>query len=448
MKIILLYFFLALKICFLTACQSAPKNVIPIDSSVNLTSEVATSRHDLNLEKSNHLNLLSPEKFKKAESSLSDSEKYLAHQGSSDSIRKMLSLSRAWLEEARQTAQKTRPLMTEALTARDNAASIAEANNKEIDLADKEFKYLMNNYESGKSLDQKNISLLTGNYLKAEKMRTERARLNPIFERIEKAEAMKAKKLAPQTYERAYLDYQAAKRTFDINPYDRRQVLSRLIQADASSQKLLEVSAETQATAKKTLEQIVLAERARQFSEKMKAEQLTQKYENSLEGTAQAHLENERLQKEAQKLEKKAEPQWVLENLRHQIPEDQADIMMSPNGTIMLRIKDLQFNSGSSQLSDKAGAVLDNIKNALSGVNAKKIIVEGHTDSTGSEVKNKLVSTHRAESVASYLRNEAQLNSLDITATGVGSERPLKNNKTLQGRAENRRVEIIIQNLL
>lgn len=163
--------------------------------------------------------------------------------------------------------------------------------------------------------------------------------------------------------------------------------------------------------------------------------------------SAPAKPAEERLQTEAKKLEQKPEPQFVLENLRHQIPENEADIIMSPDGTIMLRIKDLQFPIGSFELSDHAGPVLNNIKNALAGMNAKRLIVEGHTDSTGSEVKNKTISAHRAETVASFLKDDDLLQSVDITALGLGSERPLKNNKTKQGRAENRRVEITIQKI-
>jgi outer membrane protein OmpA-like peptidoglycan-associated protein len=72
------------------------------------------------------------------------------------------------------------------------------------------------------------------------------------------------------------------------------------------------------------------------------------------------------------------------------------------------------------------------------------MIVEGHTDSQGSEASNQELSQRRAQSVRDYLVSRGVPNDI-ISATGVGQHRPVSDNTTATGRANNRRVEIIVQ---
>ena len=74
------------------------------------------------------------------------------------------------------------------------------------------------------------------------------------------------------------------------------------------------------------------------------------------------------------------------------------------------------------------------------------IEISGHTDSTGSDNVNKSLSQARAEKVGKFLTDVGEIDSKRITAIGYGESRPLATNKTAEGRAENRRVEIKIIN--
>ena len=70
-------------------------------------------------------------------------------------------------------------------------------------------------------------------------------------------------------------------------------------------------------------------------------------------------------------------------------------------------------------------------------------MVEGHTDSTGSPGKNQELSQERAQAVASYFQSNG-MESGKVEAVGYGFKKPLTSNKTKAGRAQNRRVDIII----
>lgn len=73
-----------------------------------------------------------------------------------------------------------------------------------------------------------------------------------------------------------------------------------------------------------------------------------------------------------------------------------------------------------------------------------KIKVEGHTDHTGTDAYNMALSERRALSVKNYLVKEGKIDAKKITAKGYGKTKPVASNKTKEGRAKNRRVEILI----
>ena len=92
-------------------------------------------------------------------------------------------------------------------------------------------------------------------------------------------------------------------------------------------------------------------------------------------------------------------------------------------------------------------ADLDELQKALHFVEKYpgcKISVEGHTDSTGSEAHNQALSEKRAAAVKKYLVDHGAVAADKIQSVGYGETRPLADNKTAKGRAENRRVEIVI----
>lgn len=105
-------------------------------------------------------------------------------------------------------------------------------------------------------------------------------------------------------------------------------------------------------------------------------------------------------------------------------------------------IKNISFAINSSELLNSSFTELDKWINFLKINPGLKIKIVGHTDSTGIETKNILLSKERAQSVKSYFTNNGVSNT--ITVEGKGSKEPVTSNKTEKGRAENRRVEIII----
>ncbi len=103
----------------------------------------------------------------------------------------------------------------------------------------------------------------------------------------------------------------------------------------------------------------------------------------------------------------------------------------------------LLFNIDSYALTDPSKTNLQNLSNILKKYDDTNILIEGHTDNTGSDEHNKTLSVNRAQSVAGYLKT-AGVTGSRITETGYGESQPVASNDNDAGRAQNRRVEVAI----
>ncbi len=104
----------------------------------------------------------------------------------------------------------------------------------------------------------------------------------------------------------------------------------------------------------------------------------------------------------------------------------------------------IYFNTNKFTFTNETQIRMDKIDQILNDFHATKFIVEGHTDSQGTEAYNKKLSQERADAVKANLI-EAGFPASMIEAIGYGEERPIGDNKTKKGRQENRRVEIRAQ---
>ena len=103
------------------------------------------------------------------------------------------------------------------------------------------------------------------------------------------------------------------------------------------------------------------------------------------------------------------------------------------------------FASNKSELLPSAQRKLGDVANSLSQQDPKStMVVEGHADSQGADEFNQTLSQKRAESVRAYLITKG-ISAERLTAQGFGETRPIADNASAEGRANNRRVEIVVQ---
>lgn len=130
------------------------------------------------------------------------------------------------------------------------------------------------------------------------------------------------------------------------------------------------------------------------------------------------------------------------EALRRQIAELNAK--QTERGLIVT-LGDVLFETGKSDLKDSASINLSKLAGFLNQQQDRALVIEGHTDSVGSDSYNQELSQRRADSVKAFLIGHG-VSPTRITAVGKGESSPVASNDSSSGRQMNRRVEIVIAN--
>jgi OmpA-OmpF porin, OOP family len=102
---------------------------------------------------------------------------------------------------------------------------------------------------------------------------------------------------------------------------------------------------------------------------------------------------------------------------------------------------DAFFDTGKSIVKPEGKAKLDDLVSKMGAINLEVIIAVGHTDSVGGDAYNQKLSVRRSEAVKAYLTSKG-VEKNRVYTEGKGEKQPVADNKTKEGKAKNRRVEI------
>jgi outer membrane protein OmpA-like peptidoglycan-associated protein len=109
---------------------------------------------------------------------------------------------------------------------------------------------------------------------------------------------------------------------------------------------------------------------------------------------------------------------------------------------VVVTLGDVLFETGQATLKPGANLALNRLATFLSGNPQTRILIEGHTDSVGSEEYNEVLSERRARAVATELMSRG-ISADQLQTLGRGKGYPVASNDTPEGRQQNRRVEIV-----
>lgn len=122
----------------------------------------------------------------------------------------------------------------------------------------------------------------------------------------------------------------------------------------------------------------------------------------------------------------------------------EGQVLFNAANDIVLRLSGLSFDIGKAYIKETHLPLLEKVQQVVNMFPNSKLVVEGHTDATGNATTNMMLSEKRAFAIMQFLRQTMQLPVDRIKSMGYGSDKPIASNETKDGRAQNRRIDIVI----
>jgi len=270
---------------------------------------------------------------------------------------------------------------------------------------------------------------------------------------IQIADAAGARKYATDTMATARTALQNAQ-NLDMHKGDRKQVITYAREAvqsaeDARIITIRKIKAEDEAAMQQDRNRAEQEKRQAQLMAEQQAEQRKQADAAAAQADAEAQrarAEAERAreaQQQAELTKQQAEQQaaQARERLREQL-----NAVLETTETargLIVNMNDVLFDFNKYTLKPEAREKLAKVSGILLAYPNLKLQVEGYTDNIGSDEYNQKLSEERADSVRSYLETQ-NVPDTNVTAAGFGKSDPVADNSTDSGRAQNRRVELVV----
>ena len=145
------------------------------------------------------------------------------------------------------------------------------------------------------------------------------------------------------------------------------------------------------------------------------------------------------------KLQLKREAEAKIKRLAGLFDPAQVEILLTTDADVILRMKALNFRSGSAVIPSASFELLDNVMKSIEIFPDRDIRVEGHTDYIGNNDFNQDLSERRAKAVGEYIGQRlVETSNQMVIPVGHGEEKPIANNETAAGRTKNRRIDIVL----
>lgn len=431
-------------------CASGLKPVeFAADTDPN--AEISKLEQDVQSARSQQTDMASPKYFRMADKNLAAAKKFREKGESPKEILKEVGLGRAALNEASRIQEITRQQFTDVTMARDAAlaAGARESHPRMLNSIDGDFENVTKDFESqavrGKTaatfsqLSQDKRESLKRDYANLEFEALKTKHLGRAKALIDSAEKNKASTYAPKTLNAARTKYRDAEMVLSNSRTDESAIRAAVAEADQEAEKLVRVT-ETARTARGLSSEEIAIDIETKKEEISNAEMASDAHIRAIEE------KNEQLagvMSENQEYRRRVEFDQALAQAQKMFKPEEADVYRQGD-KILIRLKSANFVSGRAEVGQSAYPVLGKVKDLISEVGAEDIVVEGHTDITGSKAANMKLSKERADSVAAYLKNNTDISEELIKTEGFGFDKPLAPNNTKKGRAQNRRVDIIV----
>lgn len=474
-------FGLMVAVIFLFSCAQAPLNVKPVDTTEHPAALLEKLEKDLAAAKKDRVHLLSPNWYSDAMKSYTDAKVGLEKGTKLSAIFDHISTGRAQLNQAIIFAGKSKKSLANVIKSRDAALKAgADQYKKEFAKLESDYFKLTEAIEKGDTGYVRNKKKLVDNqYRELELRAIKDAALVNARRLMRTAEKLDMGKKAPKSFAIAASKLADADAVITKDRYDKEAIDKAVDAAEFYGRRLHQLTATTEKLDEMEPEDIALwmegflvqantqlKERDRRnlsFKEQQEVILNTiaslQRNQSSLSSQVQAKeveirklnqritdLEGRTYEVRADKERLAAEKRFneLYNKVQRYFSAEQAEVYKKARH-LVIRLKAMQFPVGQAVILPNNYPLLTKVQQAIKTFGKPDVVIEGHTDSTGSDAKNKELSRKRAESVQQYLIHNGVVPADKILAVGYGSSRPLASNATAQGRAINRRIDVIIK---
>ena len=436
----------------LTACQTAP-NIQEFANDSDLTFEINRVENRIHDDLAMQVDVLSPENFRQASNALSQAKVYREKNKEQKKVLHEVAISEAYLNNAEKIAKVSEQILSGVAQKRQLAiaANAQKYFSKDLSNLDETLSEATKSVENNDTTSAVEVrAQLQEKYGNLEIKSIKQANLGEAQKNISLAIKEGAEKYAPRTLAWAQLRISNADRAIEANLYDSQSLSTISENANSAANRLLSIVRQAKSSSQQTPEQL-----ARQL-EKDKLESQSAASEAAIE-LRQTRIQlrqskdlNENRSSEINVLatqnnklknEEKLESEYV--SARNTFTNEEAEIYKQGD-KLLLRLKGLTFPVNQSVIGTENYALLSKVQKIIKESLARNVLIEGHTDSTGSKATNEKLSQDRADSVEKYLLANSFNHNEKILAKGFGDSKPLATNKTSEGRSQNRRVDIII----
>lgn len=459
---------LIVAVCFLSACAGTTLKMESIAASEKPVEQVSRLDKEIGKARNNQLNVLAPTWFGKAEASLNQAKKGLEDEDELVEVLKNIAYGQAHLQRAKEAGNLVRTELRNVIKSRGLARAAGATNfGEDYAKAEEQFFKLTRAIEKNDlRWARKNKEKVIKTFNKLE-LRAIKGILDEVRKLIKEGEKSGAKKIAPKMLKIARDRLSDVDAFISQHRYKKKEIHKHSNEALFQARRLLQVIQQSKKIKRMKPEQItlwfegMLYKTASELSAPDMRDQPLETQVESILSSVTALVEDNKFMVRKLKTQQTdlehmltqiASKESLVAEKRFQQLFSEVQTYFSPNeaevykqgNRLVIRLKAIRFPVGKDYIMPSNYSMLNKVQRAIRTFGEPEVVIEGHTDSTGSKALNEHLSQRRAEAVREYFVANGTLTRDAISAIGYGSEQPLVSNKTAKGRAINRRIDILI----
>jgi outer membrane protein OmpA-like peptidoglycan-associated protein len=412
----------------LWGCSSAPK-VESFPDSADALEEINKLNQEMNDARNNtQVEIGAPKAWKEASDYEKKAQERLASKSDKDRILSAIADSRAWMKKALAETDHLQLITPDLLEVRKQALDVRAQDfaKNEFGKAENAFRSFTRDAEgSDRVIADDDRAQIRNLYIDARVAGLQNVHLGKARSAMNEANELGAQKLVPNVYLNAERSLKNAEGFISANRMDIPGIEEQCKKATFDAQRLNHLTKLARNIRGSSPEQAAIAlDKSRQTA-------------NAMAGKV------EKIQGQMAESMNEAAFQERLEQARQMFSHSEAEVYRQGN-TLLIRLKSIEFPTARTALPETSYSLITKVGNVIKSFGEPQVRVEGHTDSVGGEPINLQISLARAEAVKAYLVANTGLRPEQIEVAGLGFARPIASNKTAIGRAQNRRVDVIV----